>query len=341
MVGIVECAYELSEPSANWLERLCERARPLLDQGHGVMAWGFDAAGSPNPNARIARVGGRAEFERVPALFIKVMSALPRPIPITTAIPDVLTAWEVVERVGIPSRVWSMLEPEGTGDFIAIVGRSPDGRGIVLGAPQSERTALTPAIRRRWGMVAAHLAAGFRMRAQLASDGALSTEAVLDGDGRCVHAEGAARSDDAREALRHAAMAMDRARGALRDESEDDALAVWKGLTEGRWSLVERFEENGRRYIVAVRNDPALGDPRGLSHRELQVGAYAALGHSTKLIAYELGLGTTAVSFHMKNLLAKLGLSHRAELIRYFGARSAQPSRAPSLHHAKPSNLVT
>lgn len=63
-----------------------------------------------------------------------------------------------------------------------------------------------------------------------------------------------------------------------------------------RWSLLDHFDTDGRRYIVACENRPRLDDARHtLSVRERQVMGYLALGHSSKLIAYDLGISDSTV----------------------------------------------
>jgi hypothetical protein len=58
----------------------------------------------------------------------------------------------------------------------------------------------------------------------------------------------------------------------------------WPGLTSGRSSLVDRFDSDGRRFVVAVKNDPEFPDPRGLTTRERQVCEFIGIGQSTKEI---------------------------------------------------------
>jgi DNA-binding CsgD family transcriptional regulator len=87
------------------------------------------------------------------------------------------------------------------------------------------------------------------------------------------------------------------------------------GLVAGRWSLVDHFERSGRRYLVARRNDPSVRDPRALNLRERQVVWYASLGHSNKLIGYQLGLSFSTVATHLANATRKRGVASRVELI--------------------------
>jgi DNA-binding NarL/FixJ family response regulator len=93
----------------------------------------------------------------------------------------------------------------------------------------------------------------------------------------------------------------------------------------GRWSLVDRFDHDGRRYIVAHKNDPQVEDPRALTR---QVLAYAAAGDSLKLTAYILGLSIGSVFKHRKSGTRKLGLTSHADVVRTFSV--ALPSNSYS-----------
>jgi DNA-binding CsgD family transcriptional regulator len=133
-------------------------------------------------------------------------------------------------------------------------------------------------------------------------------------DGKVEHAEDAAQSPGARDSLRRSVLAYDRARGALRRRDPDEAVAIWQALVAGRWSLVDHFDSDGRRFVIAHRNDPTPPDTRGLTLRERQSLAYAAIGHSNKQIAYELGLAASTVSGHLAQARAKLHLRSLAAL---------------------------
>ena len=133
-----------------------------------------------------------------------------------------------------------------------------------------------------------------------------SAEAVLSPTGRVEHAVGEAKRDDAREALRDALARIAGARG-MRDDEPFRATELWTALCDGRWSLIEHFERDGRRYFLAHRNEPRLAATRALSERERQVFTYAAMGRSNKLIAYSLGLAVSTVAAHLERARRKLG----------------------------------
>jgi DNA-binding CsgD family transcriptional regulator len=118
---------------------------------------------------------------------------------------------------------------------------------------------------------------------------------------------------------------IDRARSTARG-NEDEALNLWQGLVAGRWSLIEQFDSDGRRFIVARRNDPHVTDPRALGLRERQVLSYVAMGHPAKLIAYSLGVSPSSVSTTRRTAMRKLGLKTTADIVRLFA--SAAPDAA-------------
>lgn len=120
--------------------------------------------------------------------------------------------------------------------------------------------------------------------------------------------------------------------------TEVDASEVWEGLMRGTWSVVDRHDHQGRRYIVAHRRPPgALPDPRSLSPKEAQVVALAASGHADKWIAYELGIARSTVATHLQKALEKLSIGSRVELVRAYRAEPDEPrtSSPPRLARAR------
>ena len=173
------------------------------------------------------------------------------------------------------------LQAAGVADARVVNATDPSHAGVTFVAPTVAHARWSAREKHRWSQLAAHASAGLRiqrLRRHLApTNGSGISEAILRLDGHVEHAEASARGDRARAALRRGVLALERARGPLRRQDADDALATWEALVAGRWSLVDRFESDGRRYLVAHRNDPDAPDLRGLTLRERQVVGYAAM----------------------------------------------------------------
>ena len=131
-----------------------------------------------------------------------------------------------------------------------------------------------------------------------------------------------------RELLRAAALRADRARHVLKNLDADHAQRLWEGLLAGRWAIVDWFDSEGRRFIIARRNDQLLHRPRGLTRREQQVAMRAALGASSKAISYELGISPSRVSSVLNAAMRKLGVRTKAQLVVMVRTLQAQESRA-------------
>jgi DNA-binding CsgD family transcriptional regulator len=205
-----------------------------------------------------------------------------------------------------------------------------DDRTTVLGISRVELRPLTARERARWLMLSAHVQSAMRLRRDLRQNGLLDAsepredEAVLEPDGAVVHADGRAKESDSLAALRDAAKAADRARASASGR-DHDALRSWRALVNGEWSLVDSFESDGRRYVIARKNPPRVRDPRGLSEREACVAAYVAQGLPNKLVAYQLGVTESTVSSQLTTTMRKLGLESRVELAQHFGRIALDP----------------
>jgi DNA-binding NarL/FixJ family response regulator len=212
----------------------------------------------------------------------------------------------------------------GIEDILGVTVQSGSGRGLQLCLVLDAVRAATAAERRRWTRCAAHLGAGLRLRAlgpAMASLDAAPIEAIFDGGGKVHDARGAATSQSAREVLRHAVVQIDNARTVAGRQDTDRAMESWEALVRGRWSLIDRFDSDRRRFVIAVRNDPRFADPRGLSQRERQVAEFVGLGRSAKEIAYILGVLPASVENSLRRVQAKLGLASRVELAAFFSPR--------------------
>lgn len=155
-------------------------------------------------------------------------------------------------------------------------------------------------------------------------------EAIFDVNGfKMTDAVGQAKEPTATGSLRDAAVVMDRARGKMRNTDPQEALEIWKALVRGRWSMVDWFDTDGRRFVLALPNAPHIRDPRGLTEREYQVATQAGTGDSCKVIAYSLGVSRSRVSELLHRAMRKLGVQTRGQLV--IKMRTLLVDSAPSM----------
>jgi len=102
-------------------------------------------------------------------------------------------------------------------------------------------------------------------------------------------------------------------REALADDVVSAVRAVAAGHTYVSPAIVTRMVDT---YVR--RNPDAADDPYDqLSDRERQILLLAAMGHTNRDIARSLHLSEQTVHYHRANLMEKLGLHDRVELLRY------------------------
>jgi len=331
-ISIVEAAYDLEGDGRAWFRRVLDRVGPKLDQGFGVTVAMYWPGMKPDETW--------VDFYKMDRRVIDAANAM------ITAYPE--TFHQLFRAPGPPhstptesmgltieqAETWQphveFMHRLGIRDVLGVLCRDPSGRVTYFSAPMAEVRRPRRHERMIWARLAAHLGAGARLgrvASQLEGrDVSEGAEAVLSSAGALLHGDGDARSEGARDALRGAVKAIDRARSKVRGD-DDEALELWQGLVAGRWSLIDQFDTDGRRFFVARRNDPPVSDPRALSLRERQVLAYAAMGHSLKLTAYALGLSASAIAACRARGMRKLGLRTKADLVRLFSA-------GPSVEHS-------
>ncbi len=344
LIAVTEAAYRFEADDRAWLSGLLHAARGSLDAGFGVLGYFLDAGDLSDVRVSSPVVVGPPAGSE--AIVAQILEALRLPAPDQRELgllqpPEtaeelyarshtVVTASQVTGAAAwaaIPG-VQRWLHPLGIHDLVVIKTVDLDRRGFVLAAPVARVITPDAELVTQWARVAAHMAAGDRVRRAMirarVSSPLEGAEAVLRPDGQFERVEGAAREPGGRAALRAMALAIEKARGPMRSDS-GGALSLWTALVEGRWTLLEHFDRGGRRYLVARRNEPRVRGTLALSSREEQVAGYAAIGHPVKLIAYELGLSSSTVSEHLASAMQKLGLDNRAELARLWAGASRMP----------------
>lgn len=325
-VGVLETAYSALTDDAGWVDQLARACRPLLDEGLGVGAWTYYSLGGEAQELDLklhhrAVVGGpETLLQRMDAWSQEISPALLARLYRTKSV-GCFVASQRLGRSVLNSEPAMMrnLHPLGVFDLVALTTPDPDGYGVgvVSFCPRASRVSRRAT--EMWGRIGVHLAAAYRLRRNASSQASVA-EAILTPNGKVLHAEPPAKALAARTKLREAAISMDRARTTKGRSHPEDAVALWRALVAGQWTLVDRFEADGRRLVVARRNSPETAARNQLTPREGQVASYLGLGQSNKLIAYSLGISESVVSETTRRIFSKLGVQSRAELAQLSAA---------------------
>lgn len=324
VIDLTEFVYDLDVPREDWIPALLGTGLPLFDHGRGVVATTYvrpPEGGVPVPTKFFLGSGPQDLTER---LFIGSYEADDETLRDINRCGVVTTLSEEAHRVpGGLDTFTQYIEPAK--DLLAITAVDPNGVGLSLAIMLPEVTKLTGKERDLWKMVGAHLVSGFRLRQSIEEARRAAAkrtplpenaEAVLDPKRlRIEDAVGRAADTSTGAFIREAARLIDQARGRMRKTDPDRALEIWKALVDGRWSMVDWFDSDGRRFVLAHPNPPHLRDPRGLTERERQVATYASLGESNKIISYRLGISQPTISTTLKSAMRKLGVKTRAQLV--------------------------
>jgi len=325
IIDFTEAAYDLEASDEAWLPSLMERGLPVLDHGLGVagMLYGQPPDEGPFQMLGVHVASGPEDFaeRHARALATTPPEVLRRQVRSGGAGTASTSCWDNPQQLAHYTSYVDYCK-----DLLYITAVDCKGAGVAIVAPLKEVTTLTGHDEERWRMLAAHVDAGHRLRQGLAdkeageepcTDLPHDAEAIFDAHSfRMSDAVGKAQERTATKKLRDAALAVDRARGKMRETDPQRALEIWKALVRGRWSMVDWFDSDGRRFVLAIPNSPHVTDPRGLNERESQVVAYAMLGDTNKMIAYRLGLSTSRVSLLLRSAMRKLGVQTRAQLMK-------------------------
>jgi DNA-binding CsgD family transcriptional regulator len=191
-----------------------------------------------------------------------------------------------------------------------------DGEGFALqfSAPARAPVRVHGHSRAAWRKLGLHLGIAWRLRRRLEAG---SEPVALVAGGKIVDARGAAKARTARDALVEATRRLERARGKTERDDPERVLELWTGLVSGRWSLVDRWESDGRRYVAAYENraTPSARAP-GLVPWDVEVLRTYLLRASLEETAFALGIEGATVERVLSNAARKLGLRGRAELAR-------------------------
>ena len=300
LIDLAEAAYDLEVRDAEWLPRVVSAGLTLLDHGLGVAGGIYTRSrdGGEVTLDHFCVAGGPDEcMRRLARVAIEIQQ--------TCAHPGICTTLSEAAGDEYARAVATWSGDPCARDALGLWAVHDDGHGAFVIAPLLERTTLSSRMRCRWRMVASHLTSGFRLRRALEK---------LDDDGSST-SRLPYKDFEAAGAMRDTAVVVDRVHGRTHSGHEAIALELWKDLVAGRWSLLDWFESDGRRYVLAIRNAPGVRDPHRLTTREAQVATHAAAGESGKIIGRNLGISTSRVSRLLHDAKRKLRVSTQAELV--------------------------
>ncbi len=319
-VSVIESAYAGDLPDGEWIRRLCETAWSAFGIGTGCTVYDYDFSGS-KPEVRHLHTTEGAAFQSLhdvraiaTGLPLALVHELHSPSPPVAMLNSILGVRPADYPLQPHAQTWI---DNGIEDCLGVRAGGQDGRGVIVSFPVTARFK-----RPAWNTcqalerVAAHIGAAYRLRTY-SEAGATpdSASAVLTPAAKVEHLGDESGVRECSGALIDAVRRMERARLGPGREDASASLAEWRALVQGKWSVVDFVDRDGKRFILARRNELRGRDLMAITDVERQVLELVSLGHSNKYIAYELGLAPSSVAGHVKRGLRRLGLKSRAELV--------------------------
>jgi DNA-binding CsgD family transcriptional regulator len=312
-IDLIERGYAPAASSIAWRDALgLAIARAMDPRSDFACAYCLDRDGPQR--VTFMRTSGRPQAELVDDLMSSRVHYTPqalRTILEALRVPGLLTAHELFGRTP-PS---DALREFGLVDTAALVVHPADLPPLLFTTAARQPYRIDASQRAVWRKLAVHLSAGCRLAGRAASAEAADVECVMTPAGRVLDARGEGKGRHARERLRDAVCAIDRARTRRGRSDPHAALELWRGLFSGRWTLVDHFDSDGSRYLLARCNELGAAGPAALPTRQRQALFFAAAGWSNKEIGYALGISETTVASHLQRALVRVGAPSRAAWI--------------------------
>jgi DNA-binding CsgD family transcriptional regulator len=341
VLSLVESAYSVDLPHRSWAMGLLRSMQDIVacDLGGFMCFWECPEGGQPAMGLDSAVATGVLEA-KTPVIYAGLANAPPNWLRRILESVPALGLCALTSEVDPSGKLSyrSGLEAFGIADGVNLLASDLNHRGFLISLAITGRHGPSVALRRDLTRAITHILAALRLRVRLGATESdevtmrpppVESEAVLSPEGRLLHASGAANRSAARRELERAVRDIERARAGQFDTPQR-ALETWKGLVAARWSLVDSFEQDGRRYVLARENQPRTIGPAGLTPAECNVIAYATRGLTTKGIAYALGISDTTVRVLMMRAARRCGAKSRGELLKaWTRLTSASGDRTP------------
>lgn len=321
VVQIAHAAYRLDGDDEGWLNELVEMMGPRLDRGRGLVGfrWRVDE-GRVSPEEFITRGGREGDEAMFRALLqnldpTRARLAYEQPY-CYRSLSEIAQAHPALEDLRDDSDMQQLAHDRDVIDFEMLRVDEARCQGWMFSVMRDEVAGVEPARRALWEHVAAHIAAGARLRRRLDRADLDGAAAIYDPRTDRLEVRETTLKPAARRETIRAMIAARRQADALAEHRPLEAMTLWQGLVAGRWSLLDVVDSDGRTYTILRENAVDVRSTVRLSERERQVAYLVGRGHHTKLVAYELGLSPSTVRSQLRSAMLKLNVEGRAGLIR-------------------------
>ena len=314
VLAILAAVYDVEQATERWFANLLSAVSSAADLGAGVGSVLYDTSEARLSVDAIECVGAPSGWRDAGLAMHQDPDLVPQMI---IAYRSLLCATLSQLNRRVKGRLQRSYESHEVGGQIMVNGLDCSGKGCALFLFSPRPVWLTEGQRDFFARLATHIATGYRLHRQAVADRAAylsNVEAILTPAGRVQQAALPARGNEGLRALQGAVRVREQTR-TLGLADFHRALRSSRGLVDARWTLVDHYEEDGTRYVLARENAPKPTGGVALSQRERQVVALAALGRTNKIIAYELGLAHSTIRVLMARAAAKLEATGRRELI--------------------------
>lgn len=210
----------------------------------------------------------------------------------------------------------------GLADSLGMYCSTLEGAIIGVMAFLGETYEPSDAERAYWQPAASHLMVAWRLRQRFESgvEPGDIVDAVFRPDGRVCDAPRALPKTVLQRLREHV-----RRRESLRLGQVGSEL--WEELIGGRWTLLDKYEADGRRIVLAVRNAAAGADLCRLTSREVEALSMARKGAANKEIALTLGVSAATATRLLASVSRKLRGS-LADILTCIGTEDANAQTA-------------
>lgn len=319
---VAHAAYSLELDDEAWLKHLADTIGPLVDRGRGLVAfrWHLTSTGKVEPKEMTVTGGLPGDSQMLRNLLgnldeRRAYLAYGAPY-IYRSLSEIAQDHPVINDLSEDSDMGRLARPREVSDFDMLRVDLAEGKGWMFSTLRTEPGGISEARRKLWEMVGVHIAAGARLRRSLERVNLDQSAAVFDGTNGELDVRDDTLKDNRRrrrlleliEARQHA--------NSIANDDPLEAMQLWQGLIDGRWSLLDIVDTDGRAFTVLRENPLEVRSRIALSERERQVAYLVGRGHHIKLVAYKLGVSPSTVRSQLRSALQKLNLSDRYGLCR-------------------------